>query len=201
MSHLKKNWKKYLAGLAGLCLVLLLAGVIISHRVYLPGVNFWWRFCSMNDEMTVYWYDEETGEFTGESAKVEVKLTGFDKNDTVFDNNQNYLNGEIHIEGFNLGAEGIAGEVCQMVYTHNLFGRYRMISGVTMGITSDGFEAKPYHGDSCILEFLMEDPALVRIFISTVLEDGTRIGYSGYCGDSLEEAKTNRERMSRLESE
>ncbi|MBO5353302.1 MAG: hypothetical protein J6A77_08405 [Lachnospiraceae bacterium] len=191
MSHLKKHWKKYLAGLAGLCLVLLLAGVIISHRVYLPGVNFWWRFCSMDDEMKFYWYDEETGECTGESVTVDLHLTGFDTKDTFLDDNENFLNGEIHVEGFDLGSEGTFASQSIITFDYDVFedGCYRMIYGRALQ-TSDG---KPDFGDSCVLYFLADNPELVQLYVYHTLEDGTTIEYMGYRGSSLEEAEANRD--------
>ena len=149
--------------------------------------------------MTFYWYDEEAGECTGKKVIVTLRLTGFDATSTFLDNNKNFLNGEIHIEGFDLGSEGTFASrsliTCYLdIHKTNC---YQMIHGQALK-TANG---KPEFGDNCVLYFLTDNPELVQLYLFHTLEDGSTIEYNGYCGNSPEEAKANRELMINLAKE
>lgn len=194
---MKKSLKKWLYGAAIAVFVLFVSAHILLRTLYLPGVHFIGRYCSINEEFTCYWYDTELQEFTGETSEISLKVTGLSgSSDKIW--------GTLAIEGYEMEKhyENASDAKGRLFYDHELFSssirgelpgyRYAKISHTdyyvayrtdeTTGIIVD---SSPGVGCRYTLYFDKEHTDCVRV----VIEDEYGAIRIGYCADSLEEAK------------
>lgn len=154
---------------------------IIGKQVNSNKMYFEEDFCAINTTRTCYWYDEEKEEFTGETSRIVMELSGSDSAVSEVP-----LEGKIVVEGYEMemGSEGDRAPY----YWSNFLPDYYYFYALEKGIITNeedrsvdietGYEYRVY--------VAKDDTDAICVKVDGGEE--TELRLVGYCGNSLEDA-------------
>ena len=179
---MKKHWKKLIAVIMITVLLVIVLRTAFGRYVFLEGANFWLDYCSVDITSICYWYNDEVGEFVGDTAEIRLRVTGFEVKQGNFEDS---LKGGMHISGYEMKDEH--GKFIS--YRSDYFEEFRVIKCMEYYVESWNEMSSPVTGYTYFVVFSKEHPEYVRVLVQDSEKVIIRMGYMADCQEEAERAK------------